>query len=424
MKEIKNAVLSADSYYRNKLADGAADPFVLEYKGIYYLYATGGSRFIVRKSKDLITWETVSEPILSLSETTWANINGWAPEVYEYGGKFYFIYSAKSKDNIYCIDIAVCDTPDGHFKPLSDTPFFAPGYSVIDASLLFDDDGRIYMYYSKDCSTNIIDGIRFSQSYGVEVEKDFSGIIGEPVLISTPTYEWEKKSKNPLWNEGPVVFKENGVYYQLYSANFYRSEHYSVGYATSDSPLRLFDKIEDSRILTGNGKTVTGPGHCNIFRSPENREIYIAYHVHTVPPDTAHGRSLAIDRLVVNEDGTLRIDGPTETPRPLPSGINGYVRLEGGYSIAREKDTICVKFDEPASLYSVWVIPPLEENGFGVASLEINGEYTIKDVEFASLGSAVFTLDNIPSGIFIKDLKIILHTSSGENADVVFIAKR
>ena len=460
MTEIANGRLPRDSYYMNTLEGGAADPFILEHNGMYYLYATGGSKFTVRKSKNLLNWQSVSEPILYLSDTTWAVKSGWAPEVYEYKGKFYFAFSAQNEAGIHCIDIAVSDTPDGKFVPLSDKPFYAPGYSVIDVSLLFDDDGRIYMYYSKDCSTNVIDGKKVSQSYGIEVKKDFSGVIGEPVMISTPTYDWELKSGNTLWNEGPVVFKENGVYYQLFSANFYQSQHYSVGYTTSDSPLRLFDKTEDSKILAGNGSTVTGPGHCNIFRSPENGEIYLAYHVHTVPPNTDHGRSLAIDRLIINEDGTLSVDGPSESMRPLPSGINGYSRVESGFTYSAdglsqvnkrssavenlfdkvayagmtdilslaEGGSVSVTFDSPTSLNSIWVHTSYYDDYAHTADLVINGEYIIKDVKFNARGNApaVFVLDNL-ADVPVKELKIIVHPDSARGytllSEVTFIKK-
>ncbi len=463
MTVIQNGTLRRDSYYCNKIEGSAADPFILEHNGTYYLYATGGSRFTVRKSQNLIRWTSASEPILKLSDTTWAVKSGWAPEVYEYNGKFYFIFSAQNANDIHCIDIAVSDTPDGKFVPLSDKPFFAPGYSVIDASLFFDDDGKIYLYYSKDCSTNKIGNQKVSQSYGVEIKKDFSGIIGDPVLISTPTYEWELKSGNTLWNEGPVVFKENGIYYQLFSANFYQSQHYSVGYTSSDTPLRLFDKTEDSKILSGNGSTVTGPGHCNIFRSPENGEIYLAYHVHTVPPNTEHGRSLAIDRLIVHEDGTLSVDGPSETMRPLPSGINGYCRVESGYTYTADglssmlkrgsavehlfdKNTcsgasdilslndggsISIKFDKPTSLNNVWVIPSIFPAYLpGSADLEINGKYIIEDVKFKDgvCEPVVFTLDTLPEGTLVEDLKITVHTAEGKSycvlSEIVFIDKK
>lgn len=128
-------------------------------------------------------------------------------EMYEYNGKFYLIFSAQGYNGLHSIEIAVCDTPNGKFKPLGDSPFYSPDFSVIDGSLFFDDDGRIYMYYSKDCSTNTVNGKRTSQTWGVEVKSDFSGTIGEHVLISTPEQAWELKSGSVLWNEGPVGFQ-------------------------------------------------------------------------------------------------------------------------------------------------------------------------------------------------------------------------
>ena len=98
--------------YENKILGGVADPFILEHRGTYYLYSTGGTQYHVRTSKDLGNWEKQSEPILRLSDTSWAVKNGWAPEVYKYNGKFYFIFSAQGENGIHSIDIAVCDTPN------------------------------------------------------------------------------------------------------------------------------------------------------------------------------------------------------------------------------------------------------------------------------------------------------------------------
>ena len=447
--EIENGRLMPGYYYTNKITDSAADPFILEHDGLYYLYSTGGSKFSVRTSKDLLFWEKQSEPIIKLSDLGWAAKNGWAPEMYEYNGKFYFIFSAQGHNNIHSIEIAVCDTPNGQFKPLKPgEPFYSiEGFSLIDGSLFFDDDGRIYMYYSKDCSTNIVNGKKTSQTWAIELERDFSGTIGEPVLISTPEQNWELKSGNTLWNEGPVVFKENGVYYLLYSANFYQSEHYSVGYATSDSPLKMFEKPKNACILTGNGKTVTGPGHCNILRSPDGSEMYVVYHVHTIPPTTEHGRSLAIDRLVVNDDGTLAIDGPSESRRPLPSGVNGFFHVNDGftYTASGEKaefeskssvdhlfdgiakggfegifsmadgGTVEIKLDTPTALTSVWLHSSTNpEYVSGSIDVLINGQYQISGLEYVHADYPICAnLSNLPEGTLVEDIKITVHTAEG-----------
>ena len=86
--------------------------------------------------------------------TSW---NGayWAPEVYEVKGKFYLFYSAQWKVNPshelenFRIGVAVADSPLGPFIDLANRPVFDPGYPVIDANVLFDTDGKAYLYYSR-----------------------------------------------------------------------------------------------------------------------------------------------------------------------------------------------------------------------------------------------------------------------------------
>ena len=444
-----NGALSGYTY-QNKIINGIADPFILEYRGTYYLYSTGGSAFYVQTSKDLVTWTKQSEPILRLADTSWADKNGWAPEMYEYDGKFYFIFSAMNKEGIHSIDIAVCDTPNGKFKPLFKQPFYSPDYSVIDASLFFD-DGRVYMYYSKDNSTNYVDGKRTSQTWGIELEKDLSGTIGEPVLISTPYQSWELKSGSVLWNEGPVVFKENGVYYLLYSANYYAYGDYSVGYATSDTPLSYFTKPDDACILTRVGDTVTGPGHCNILRSPDGTEMYMVYHVHTVAPNVDGGRSLAIDRIVFNEDGSLSVDGPSTLRRPLPSGVGGYYHVKEGFTagdtdvsclfdgICESTDDICLMqngssleftFDTPQKLSELMIYSaPADFYAPATVSVEINGKYVISDCTSPVYGGrlSVASLENLPADTLVETLKITVTTADGNDyvalSEVVMIGK-
>ena len=111
-------------------------------------------------------------------------------------------------------------------------------------NILIDDDGSKYLYFSRDCSENDIGGINKSEIYGVALNDDMLSLKGEPELLITPAQKWEKASVNPLWNEGPEVIKHNNTYYLSYSANCYASSSYSVGYATSSSPMGPFEKSE------------------------------------------------------------------------------------------------------------------------------------------------------------------------------------
>ncbi|VAW25198.1 Endo-1,4-beta-xylanase D, partial [hydrothermal vent metagenome] len=166
--------------------------------------------------------------------------------------------------------------------------------------------------------------IEESWVYGVELKPDFSGIIGEPKLLLRPPVsmvdrqaEWESRSVtsgevNRRWTEGSYIFKRNGIYYIMYSANFFGGENYAVGYATSKSPLGIFKKAGNNPVLqknTGQGGIVTGTGHNSVTVSPDGKEMLCVYHGRT--SKTGNNRVVFIDRMEVLADGTLVVHGPT-----------------------------------------------------------------------------------------------------------------
>ena len=60
-----------------------------------------------------------------------------------------------------------------------------------------------------------------------------------------------------------------------------------------------------------------GVGHGNIFFSPDRSEAYYVYHARTDTND----RKLFIDKMIINGDGTIAIDGPSVDPRPVPNFV-------------------------------------------------------------------------------------------------------
>jgi hypothetical protein len=201
------------------------------------------------------------------------------------------------------------------------------GYAAIDADVIVDEDGRKYLYYSRDCSENIVSGRHESHIYGVELSDDMLSVKGEPKLLAKPEQEWELQSGNEWrWNEGPLVFKKNGNYYMMYSGNFYGDKKYGIGYAVSKSPLGPFTKYEGNPIVSyveSNDKTlVSGPGHNSLTVSPDGKDYYIVYHSHTEPAVGGGNRQVCIDKLGFRADDTIFVNGPTITSQPLPSGLS------------------------------------------------------------------------------------------------------
>ena len=338
--------------FRNPLPVSLADPYVLLYKGRYYLYGTGGVQgFTAYTSTDLADWKPLGQ-VYRAAASSWGSGDFWAPEVYAVHGKFYLFYSAQWKTNPgnekenFRIGVAVADSPEGPFKDYADQPVFDPGYPIIDANVFFDRDGKCYLYYSRCCYKHPVESelsqlakqkgwyqdIEESWVYGVELQPDFRGVKGEPVLLLQPPKklndrqaEWESRSVtdreiNRRWTEGSVTFRKGDDYYMMYSANYFGGKNYAVGYATGKSPLGPFSKAANNPALeknTASGGTVTGTGHNSVTWSPDGKEMFCVYHAR--PTATGNDRVVCIDRMTA-ERGLLKIYGPTTQPQPLPSG--------------------------------------------------------------------------------------------------------
>ena len=354
-------IASVKSTISNPLKVEFGDPFVLYTAGTYYMYGTGGGvdkGFAAYSSKDLVNWKHEGQVYFHNNKNGWSDPKAswdgayWAPEVYEVKGKFYMFYSAQWEENPanelenFRIGVAVADKPTGPFTDMADKPVFDPGYPVIDANVFFDTDGKAYLYYSRAAYKHPVESevadwavkkgwfkeIEESWVYGIEIKPDFSGVIGEPVLVLRPPVrlndkqaEWESRSVtarevNRRWTEGSVTFKKDSIYYIMYSANYFGGQHYAVGYATATSPLGPFEKAANNPVLqknTGKGGLVTGTGHNSITYSPDGKEMFCVYHGRTTK--TGDERVVFIDRMEVKE-GRINVFGPTTTPQKLPSG--------------------------------------------------------------------------------------------------------
>ncbi len=335
---------------QNPLPMKLGDPFLLHASdGRYYMYGTSlADGFEAFVSDDLAEWKPCGQVYNGGDEGQWNVDCFWAPEVYERNGKYYMFYSSNSRNNPtaeeenFRIGVAVADSPSGPFKDLYNRPVFEAPYPVIDANVLFDDaSGKCYLYFSRCCYKHPVeseiadklkkegkfDCIEESWIYGVELKPDFSGIIGEPVLLLAPPTtladsqaEWESRSAtsgeaNRRWTEGSYIFRHGDRYYMMYSANFFGGGHYAVGYATSEEPLGPFEKAASNPVIQENvsrGGDVMGTGHNMVLRLPDG-ELYTVYHGRMRSNPDA--RVVFIDKVLIDGDGVLSVDGPTSMER-------------------------------------------------------------------------------------------------------------
>ena len=151
----------------------------------------------VMKSRDLVNWETVGYVFDSLNDTPRYDLDGgtvygkgqWATSLRYHDGKFYVLFSPN--DAPYRSYIYSAADPAGKWELVSRTEHFH------DSSLLFDDDGRVYVFSGGG-------GIRLK-----ELEPDLSDVKKDGIEMITITPDAEETGLH----EGSRVVKHNGKYY-------------------------------------------------------------------------------------------------------------------------------------------------------------------------------------------------------------------
>ena len=286
------------------------DPFMLLYDGRYYLYGTtsSGTGFKCWSSSDLNAWKNEGYVYKETSDS-WGENNYWAPEVYNFEGIFYMVYSSSGKDttnNRMLLCLAKSNAPTGPFIDVH-TPWFDPGYSCIDAHMFFDDDGKIYLYYDKvGYEGTWPEGHLFGYIFCRVLGKDLMP-ISAPVFCSRAEQPWEHPlSGRSRCNEGCSVLKHNGTYYMTYSANHYLDPYYGIGYSTADSPLGPWTKNPENPLIGLDEKAgIYGPGHNSFVTSPDGTELYIVYHTHISKENTK--RIVNMGKVFFNDEDEIKI---------------------------------------------------------------------------------------------------------------------
>ncbi|MDD4514091.1 glycoside hydrolase family 43 protein [Massilibacteroides sp.] len=266
-----------------------ADPYILLHDNVYYSYGTAvGNGFDVYSSNDLEHWVRASS--LSLSHTnSYGEKFFWAPEVYyvEKEKKFYMFYSAEEH-----ICVATSDSPLGPFiqdekKPIREE-------KSIDTSVFFDDNGKAYLYFVRFNDGNVI--------WCAELKDNLKEIKEETLTECFRAEEpWELIL--PKVVEGPSIFKQDGVYYMLYSANGYTSQDYAVGFATSDSPYGPWVKYEGNPVLHKYAE-LEGVGHGAPFYDKDGKMHYI-FHAHNSSTEVQPRTSFIVDMSI--NDGIISL---------------------------------------------------------------------------------------------------------------------
>lgn len=246
--------------------------------------------------------------ILCVDDVAWVGRQMWDNDVAEHNGKYYLIYSAKDKRDIFHLGVAVADSPEGPFVPLQDP---IRGSYSIDPCAFKDDDGKVYVYFGGLWGGQLQ---RYRDNKALESahlpEGDEDALPSRVAMMDDTMLQFAEEPKpviivddngNPLKAGDPHRFfeaswmhKYNGRYYFSYSTG----DSHLLCYATGDSPYGPFTF---RGVLLD--PVVGWTTHHSIVEY--KGQWYLFYH-DCVPSDGVTWlRSLKVQRLYHNEDGTI-----------------------------------------------------------------------------------------------------------------------
>lgn len=295
------------------------DPAAMVHDGTLYIY--GGvdeapapeqryvmNQWTVLSTKDMKTFTEHPCP-LKAADFKWSRGEAWAAQVIERNGKFYWYVTVENNESDpgKCIAVAVSDSPVGPFKdaigkPLiknSDTPQPREHmwWDDIDPTV-FIDNGQAYIFWGntncfwaklKDNMVEIDGPIHKAEFVKAEAQKNV--YLGEK-----DPGENAGSAASFKYTEAPWVHKRGDWYYLSFAIGWPEK----LGYAMSKSIEGPWEYKGVLNELAGNSNT----NHHGIFEF--NGEWYVVYHNGALPEGCGYRRSICLDRIYYNPDGTMK----------------------------------------------------------------------------------------------------------------------
>ncbi|ULT57328.1 family 43 glycosylhydrolase [Neobacillus drentensis] len=332
--------------YTDPLIEKRADPQIFKHTDGYYYFTASVpeyDRIVLRRAKTIQGLATAEEKVIWTKHTSGAmGAHIWAPELHYIDGKWYIYFAAGSAENIWDIHPYVLECGDEN--PLTGTwtekgmikaPAGSKAFTNFSLdSTTFENNGKRYLAWAQKDGGN-------SNLYIAEMSNPWT-ITGNPVMISTPDYAWERQG---YWvNEGPAVLKRNGKIFMTFSASA-TDANYCMGLLTASDTSDLLDpkswKKSPEPVLKSDETTgLYGPGHNSFTVAEDGKTDILVYHARDykeIQGDPLYdpNRHTRVKRITWNADGTpnfssVKVNGAV--PGPTIS-VNANVTVAGDFSV-------------------------------------------------------------------------------------------
>ena len=216
--------------FANPLLSSGPDPWILKKDNNYYYTQTLGNRIALWKTAKVSELKNSSPQTIWTAPATGPNSkNVWAPEIHFINNKWYAYYAADDGNNanhrMYVLENTSADPLAGTW--LSKGKISDPTDKWAIDGTVFDHNGQLYFLWS-----GWEGDVDVQQNIYIAKMSDPWTIQGARVLVSSPTYDWEKIGA-PDVNEGPQIIKNAaGRVFMVYSASGCWNDDYALGLMT------------------------------------------------------------------------------------------------------------------------------------------------------------------------------------------------
>ena len=284
-----------------------ADPTARVFNNKVYLYPShdivppAGQRqdwfcmedYHVFSSENLTDW-TDHGVIVTQNKVPWVRLDSysmWAPDCVERNGKYYFYFPSAPKDGRgFGIGVAVADRPEG---PFICEPEPIKGISGIDPCVLQASDGNAYIFWGAGRCAKLKPNMKELADDTPKEKVKFGNrefeMYGVNCLKDLPNRQ----------AEGPFAFEYNGNYYLTYP--YVRENTEVLGYAMSKNPMGPY---EYKGLIMPEHENGCWTNHHSIINY--KGQWYLFYHQNAFSPRDDKRRSVQIDKLFFNPDGTIK----------------------------------------------------------------------------------------------------------------------
>ena len=268
-----------------------ADPTAIVFNDIVYLYtghdeaAENENNYVMNEwlcfsSANLTSWDEHPVP-LKPTDFSWASGDAYASKIIFHKNRFYWFVAVSNKAGKKAIGLAVSDDPAGPFKDAIGAPLITHDMlprstndkANLDPTVLIDDDESIHIFWGNGLC------------YHAQISDDLTKLKSEIEVVELPGFA-----------EGANIHKKNDWYYLSY------------GYGAPE------------RVAYAMSKNINGPwefkGILNEFagNAETNRPCVIEFkdkdyffnHNGGLPGGGSHRRSVCVDHMYYNEDGTIK----------------------------------------------------------------------------------------------------------------------